>query len=239
MAAAISALVLLLLAPSLTDAFLTVWNGGYWIASLWVFFAADPPSKSASSRHFLVWLILIFGGVYFLDIAVSLSAGNPGVYRSLPPYLVALSMLLIGAVCLTWFALNSRNLFAASKIKPKYANSHLDDVTNEKLSRRFDSLMSDDRPFLNDRVTLSEVANMLDCQPRHVSQMVNSRFGQNFSSYINEKRLDVAATMLRSMEHKNWSVTKIMFEAGFGSKSTFNRAFRRKFEMSPREYGAR
>jgi AraC-like DNA-binding protein len=52
---------------------------------------------------------------------------------------------------------------------------------------------------------------------------------------INEIRLRLAATMIR--ERTN-TITQICYEVGFNDQSYFAKRFKRKFGVSPKQYGS-
>jgi AraC-like DNA-binding protein len=56
---------------------------------------------------------------------------------------------------------------------------------------------------------------------------------QNVSQYINGYRIEEACRLLRETDKP---VTSVMFEAGFETKSNFNREFRRATGASPAEW---
>lgn len=71
-----------------------------------------------------------------------------------------------------------------------------------------------------------------------VSQFVLSRlfaktFHCNYNKYVNGIRLDYALSVL---ENTNDSITNICLNAGFESQRTFNRVFKERYKMTPREY---
>ncbi|MEM6321913.1 MAG: helix-turn-helix transcriptional regulator, partial [Bacteroidota bacterium] len=51
--------------------------------------------------------------------------------------------------------------------------------------------------------------------------------------FINEKRLERAATLLKSSSKK---INDICLECGFNSRSYFTRLFKRKYQVSPNAY---
>ena len=58
-------------------------------------------------------------------------------------------------------------------------------------------------------------------------------FGVSFSAYISRLRLKDAVTLL---EQSDLSIEDISEKTGFGSLRTFQRQFRTKYNMSPKEY---
>lgn len=77
------------------------------------------------------------------------------------------------------------------------------------------------------------------CQQVHkftLSRVFSGIFHKNFKQYINEHRLNYASAML---ECSNEDITSIYLDAGFESQRTFNRVFKDRFRMTPREYRKR
>jgi AraC-like DNA-binding protein len=65
---------------------------------------------------------------------------------------------------------------------------------------------------------------------RTISGAGNRVARKNVSQYINDHRIAEACRLLRETDI---SVTSAMFEAGFQTKSNFNREFRRVTSLSP------
>ncbi|WP_345770921.1 AraC family transcriptional regulator [Brucella intermedia] len=57
--------------------------------------------------------------------------------------------------------------------------------------------------------------------------------GQNVSRFINDYRI---AEACRRLEKDDISITTVMFESGFQTKSNFNREFRRVTSLSPADW---
>ena len=70
---------------------------------------------------------------------------------------------------------------------------------------------------------------------RRISTAVNRLHAKNISQYINEFRIAEACRLLTETDEP---VTRIMFDAGFQTKSNFNREFRRVTGMSPMAWRA-
>jgi AraC-like DNA-binding protein len=59
--------------------------------------------------------------------------------------------------------------------------------------------------------------------------------GTTFTEYVLGQRLDRAHRLLRNPLHANQKISSIALDIGFGDLSYFNRAFRRRFGMTPSE----
>lgn len=84
-----------------------------------------------------------------------------------------------------------------------------------------------------EKITLTSMAKALGISPYVLSRVFSGTFHMNFNQYLNDLRLNYACTMLI---HTNHSITDIYLNAGFESQRTFNRVFKERFHMSPREY---
>lgn len=85
----------------------------------------------------------------------------------------------------------------------------------------------------NEGISLEKMAYDLCVSKYVLSRMFAKTFHCNFNKYVNDVRLNHAVTLLESI---NESITNIGLDAGFESQRTFNRAFKEKFKMTPREY---
>ena len=69
---------------------------------------------------------------------------------------------------------------------------------------------------------------------RHVQRLFE-REGTSFSGFLGEARLSCAHGKLTNRNYAGVSILSIAFECGFADISTFNRAFRRAYGMTPSE----
>ena len=84
-----------------------------------------------------------------------------------------------------------------------------------------------------EKVTLEEMAYNLGVSKYVLSRLFSKTFHCNFSTYVNGVRLNYAVSML---EGTNESITNICYECGFESQRTFNRVFKERYRVTPREY---
>ncbi|HTF95137.1 MAG TPA: helix-turn-helix domain-containing protein [Cellvibrio sp.] len=83
-------------------------------------------------------------------------------------------------------------------------------------------------------VTLEQAGRILVVPARQVSQAINRIYGSSFSQYLNDCRVKIAQKILT--EQEEMPITTLMFEAGFNTKSNFNKEFQRVTGISPSEY---
>ena len=82
-------------------------------------------------------------------------------------------------------------------------------------------------------ICLDKMAYDLGVSKYILSRMFSKTFHCNFNKYVNGVRLNYASSVL---ENTNEPITTICLDAGFESQRTFNRVFRERYKMTPREY---
>lgn len=82
-------------------------------------------------------------------------------------------------------------------------------------------------------ITISQVAKALYISRSSVSHIFSSRLSMHFCDYINSLRLADAARMLKT---ENTSISEIASLSGFSTPRTFNRAFQKRYGISPSAY---
>lgn len=78
--------------------------------------------------------------------------------------------------------------------------------------------------------TLCEAADMLHISAQYLSGLFSRTVGITFQSYLIEKRLSAAASLLKSGK---CSVTEACYECGYTNLSHFIRCFKNKYHVSP------
>ena len=66
-----------------------------------------------------------------------------------------------------------------------------------------------------------------------LSRMFAKTFHCNFNQYVSGVRLNYASSFLKNTTE---SITNICLDCGFESQRTFNRVFKERYKMTPREY---
>jgi AraC-like DNA-binding protein len=117
----------------------------------------------------------------------------------------------------------------------KYQLSPLRDADKELYREKLTSLMQTEKPYLNPALSLAEIAQKLDVAPRYVSQIINESFRQNFHDFVNKHRIEESKRLL-AQQNQNLNILGIALEAGFNSKSAFNKAFKKHTLTTPKEY---
>lgn len=84
----------------------------------------------------------------------------------------------------------------------------------------------------NRELTINALASRHSVTPRYIQRLFEND-GHSYTEFVLEQRLAHAHRFLCDPCYANRSVSTIAFEAGFGDLSYFNRAFRRRYGMTP------
>lgn len=115
-----------------------------------------------------------------------------------------------------------------------YASSTLANVDCTAVISRLGCLMQDDRVFVDPKLGLPSLAELLGLSTHQLSELMNSRLGKGFSRYLREQRIGAAKAMLSA--EPSASVLSVGLSVGFTSQSNFYEAFREIEGMTPGQY---
>lgn len=108
------------------------------------------------------------------------------------------------------------------------------DASEDKaIANRIDTLMREQKLYRDPDLTLERLARRSGIPGRQISGALNRTYGRNVSQVVNEYRVSDAKQRLVTTRDQ---ITAIMLEAGFGTKSNFNREFLRVTGMTPSRY---
>ena len=98
--------------------------------------------------------------------------------------------------------------------------------------------LQSEKPYLNPNLKAADVAKALNIPVYHLSYIINNQSPYNFFDLINKHRVDEVIKILNSTEGKKLKLLSIAFDAGFNSKASFNRAFKKFTRKTPSEFHA-
>lgn len=165
----------------------------------------------------------------FSDVAIAVFVAL-GQVDAVPRLVdIATTAGLLGMGMLAVFAQRMTGHFGEDEADVPMAPSEDDHA----LFARLETLMAERRLWRDPDVTLSMLARRLHVPAKTLSIAVNRVTGQNISRYVNGHRIAAASASLQ----QGASVTEAMLDAGFLTKSNFNREFRRITGKTPSDKG--
>ncbi|MBR0751712.1 helix-turn-helix transcriptional regulator [Bradyrhizobium jicamae] len=122
---------------------------------------------------------------------------------------------------------------AALAVEPKA----LPQGVNPVLLKRLAQVMTEERIFRQERLTIGALASRLAVPEERLRRAINEGLGyRNFNAFINHYRLEDAKSALSDPSQNDVPVLTIAMDAGFQSLGPFNRAFKADTGMTPTEY---
>jgi len=77
------------------------------------------------------------------------------------------------------------------------------------------------KPYLNPKLKVADVAEKLDCSRKEISLALKGCADSHFNAFTNRFRVDAAIAMMEDPTYKNFKIEAIAKDSGFGSKSNF------------------
>lgn len=171
-------------------------------------------------KNTLKWLLIIC----VILFVVWLTAVNE-LYKI---ELVALYALLLYPLMIVTSTLKS--------YKKKEGKTIIKKGADEDLLRQIIHLMEAEKAYLDANLNMPELAKKLHIPLHRLSATINNHLNKNFSDFVNEFRVVEASKMLTNPDCQHLTISSIAYDAGFNSLSTFNKAFKKKFDTTPSQY---
>jgi AraC-like DNA-binding protein len=153
--------------------------------------------------------------------------------------------IIVGFVVFVGYSgIRQQDLFSNTTIKEEelvkteneYKKSSLDEVVATEKHDELLELMNSDKPFLNPKLTLFDLAQSLNISTNHLSQIINHNLNQHFFDFVNGYRIRTAMDILKNPEKRDLTILEILYEVGFNSKSSFNTEFKKYTNQTPTQF---
>jgi AraC-like DNA-binding protein len=103
---------------------------------------------------------------------------------------------------------------------------------------RVEQLILHEGLYKNPELSLTSLAKKLSTNASFLSKIINNGFGINFNDFINRYRVQEVKALLSDSANANITIMSLAYDAGFNSKATFNRAFKKFTGKNPKEFSA-
>lgn len=133
----------------------------------------------------------------------------------------------------------SRDNAAEKPVQParkKYQKSALDADMSGALFKEIEHYMANEKPYLDSKLTLTQLAQQNRISSNYLSQIINEQTGSNFFDFINHHRVAEAKRLLADSSRSGANILTVAMAAGFNSKSAFYTAFKRHANVTPSEF---
>lgn len=104
------------------------------------------------------------------------------------------------------------------------------------LCQRLDAHLREGQAYAEFGLSLATTARRLSVSAKQLSAAVNRVHGRGFRTLLNDYKVEAAARLLVDPLMAERPITEIMFDAGFQTKSNFNKEFVLRRGVSPSEF---
>lgn len=116
-----------------------------------------------------------------------------------------------------------------------FSKADLSKMSNEALFRRFDSIVMNERLYLDYNLQRDYYASVMGVDRNRFATVIKEATdGGNLSTYLNNMRLNYSVTLFR--EHPEMSISEVSDASAIPNISTFYRLFKEKYGLSPKMF---
>jgi len=188
--------------------------------------------RNLISGMLVIWLVVLLGGTV-LDSSLQ----DRAIYTS-----VSLFVVFIG-----FFGLRQGNIFMnqpdyclieglTEENQHHYAKSGLKEERSTEIKELLAKLMEEKKLFLDENISLPQLAGMMNIHPNYLSQIINERFHKNYYDFINSYRVEEFKRLIALGKNKKQTFFTLALDCGFNSKATFNNSFKKITGTTPSEF---
>lgn len=153
--------------------------------------------------------------------------------------IITFTMILF-VVLTTFFGYLYPEIFNGRTLKEvllnkKYENSGLSKSLSLVYKEKLMNYIEAEKPFINNDLQLSDLAEAMSVSKHHMSQIINEHFKIGFYDFINKQRVEEAIKILEDPLIQ-LNITETAYHCGFNNKVSFYKAFRKFTGRIPTEY---
>lgn len=183
-------------------------------------------------NSFLVYFTLVLI-VLLVDLIIYKSANEDSYYYFTRFYYYP---FFIGMAILTyWIGIEGFSRRNDPEISMKTVLDSDDLEILMLISEKLERAMKNDKLYKNQELSLNSLAKQLHIKPYLISKSLSEVFNKRFNDFVNEYRVKEVQTLLKDSENSKYTLLSLAMEAGFNSKSSFNRAIKKQLGISPSE----
>lgn len=118
----------------------------------------------------------------------------------------------------------------------RYQKSNLSNAQVEEYGQMVEIFLVTNELLYDEDLSLKQMAGVLKLSPHVLSEVINRYYNKSFFDLINSSRIEEAKKQLQHMDALNITIEGIGYNCGFGSKTTFYRAFKKHTGHTPTSY---
>jgi AraC-like DNA-binding protein len=151
------------------------------------------------------------------------------------------SLVTLTIYVTSFLVMNHSVLFKAdpAENRKKYEKSALSEDYGEAILQKLQTYLAEQKPYLENDLTLPKLAQRLSVSPHHLSQVLNDRLHQSFFDWLATCRVEEAKRLLADAALSHLKIDEIAERVGYNSTSAFHTAFKRITGKTPAQFRAK
>ncbi len=121
----------------------------------------------------------------------------------------------------------------------RYERSGLGPADIERIAKDLQELMERERPYLDSRLRRETLASRLAVSTNHLSQVLRQGLSTTFNDLVNLHRVEEFKRRVQDPTNRNRTHLALALDAGFPSKASFYRSFRKVTGETPAQFQER
>lgn len=178
-----------------------------------------------------IWFGTLFLGTFllFLFYFLAIMGASAATYIS---GAVVFSFILYLIISILLYRKKTDDLFLLNS--QKVSGKKIDAAEAVIISEKLESIMNEKSLYKNPNLNLQDLSREINISSHQLSQFLNNNLGKNFTSFVNEFRINEACSIITSND--KLTLESVGYDVGFNSKSTFFAAFKKHTGTTPLNY---
>lgn len=159
------------------------------------------------------------------------------------PVVLFLYLLMLLLTYLTFWigleGLTHTNFIALKTEEERPQNKNFSQLGSPEINGHITSikhLMEVEKFYLEENLSLGDLSSRLKADPNLISFILNTHLKKNFYDFVNYYRIEEVKNRLQDPAYSHLTLLGIGLDAGFNSKTTFNRVFKQTTGFTPTEF---
>jgi AraC-like DNA-binding protein len=189
----------------------------------------------------LNWLKYLTIGLFVVYLLGSL-LGGVLCYLRIPLYYInyyVYSAIVLFVFGLGYFGIKQKDVFITNNQEEKkdsFKKPIVIEKKDELFAEKLQQYMILQKPYLNEKLTLIDLASSLKVKPYYITFVLNHVMNKKFYDFVNYYRVEEIKKRLDEGHNSKYTMLSIGSDCGFNSKASFNRIFKAYTGYSPTEY---
>lgn len=193
--------------------------------------------KTINKEGIFLWLISLNALLFFGGLILLLSEGGivngKILYEPILPSFMARVYGTFSLYIISTYLMTNSNFFKYGR--GKYEKSSLTKEIRILKLQKIVNILEQEKPFLDDSYSLTELAKKSNMIPNHVTEVINKELKMTFFDLTNQYRIKEAKKLLTKREN-HLKMEQLAYSLGYKSKSAFFNAFKKQTMLTPSQY---